>query len=79
MKHETKIIIITIVVFLLLIFSVYSDSKKKFYCEEYYEIVSILEVRYRDATILLSNGVKVTVNQPSLAIGDNFCVKGYRK
>ena len=48
-------------------------------CDEYQTVAQILELRHRNAVILLENGNKMTVNQAALSPGDSFCVKWSKK
>ena len=44
-------------------------------CHEYQTVSKILEVKYRDANVLLSNGKVITVYQAKLRPGDPICVR----
>jgi hypothetical protein len=44
-------------------------------CVEEVRVVEILELRYRDAVILTSDGQHRTVNQATLRPGDALCVR----
>ena len=53
----------------------YSHDDRVLVCDESQKVSKILELRYREAVILLENGNEIIVNQASLKPGDNFCVK----
>jgi len=44
-------------------------------CKRSETVTSILELKYRDAVVLLSNDEKLIVNQASLKPGDTVCVE----
>lgn len=74
------------VLFLLMIFIFtilvcivgYIDSKYVTVCTRSSIVEEILSIDYRDADILLENGMTVTVNQATLEPGDKWCLSSHR-
>lgn len=56
-----------------LIYGFWHDSNYYFECIGESKVVEILELKHRDAIILLENGMKIEVNQAHLKLGDNYC------
>lgn len=47
-------------------------------CQESSTVKEILSLEYRDATILLTNGQTISVNQAVLKPGDSICIKWFK-
>lgn len=75
-----KLAVVSVVctMMLIIIFAYVYEQKHPLVCTESYTVEKILELQYRDAKILLSNGEHRTVNQARLKPGDDFCVKAER-
>lgn len=53
--------------------SILAENEHSTVCKNEETVLKILEVNYRSATVLLSDGSKRTVNQASFSPGDKFC------
>lgn len=69
----TALVLVTTILYLL------PPLTKPFTCVERSPVKEILELRYRDAIILLGNGQKIDVNQATLKPGDLVCSKWERR
>lgn len=58
---------------------IHNDVVDPWTCAEKSTLTKILELRYRDAVIELKNGKNMTVNQASLKLGDEVCIRYGRK
>jgi len=56
-----------------------NDIFKPMVCLESAKVKKIIALRYRDAIIELDNGKTQTVNQATLDIGDEVCIKRGRE
>lgn len=49
------------------------ENNYEYRCVGESKVVKILELKYRDAIILLENGMEVEVSQARLKLGDTYC------
>lgn len=76
MEMIDKVMLISILLMGTLIASTFiHESMYTKVCKESHTVEKILALRYRDATIQLSNGATFDVNQARLKLGDSYCVK----
>jgi len=56
-----------------LVYVFWMDSNYDIRCVGESKVVEILELKYRDADILLENGMVVEVSQARIKVGDPYC------
>lgn len=72
-KYAAIILFVLLFGFIFYVFWV--ESNYEFRCVGESKVEKILELKYRDADILLENGMIVEVSQARLEVGDNYCYK----
>jgi len=66
-------IILVIVFMAFLGYGCWLENNYEYRCVGESKVVKILELKYRDAIILLENGMEVEVSQARLKLGDTYC------
>lgn len=77
-SYPTIFLIILLIVAVLLFIVAYFESKYVTVCTRESIVEDILSINYRSADILLENGMTITVNQATLAPGDDWCLSSHR-
>lgn len=66
-------IILAILIMAFLGYGYWLENNYEYRCVGESKVVKILELKYRDAIILLENGMEVEVSQARLKLGDTYC------